>query len=331
MKIRVNLVVLLVGIILTLSVVLPGCASQDSAQISPVDSLAASPTSNTQLFRSDQFYFTIQLSQDWAVAEGPESLFQSKIKGYVAFNSWGLKGFWARAVETANGFTYGGEALLSQIPAGEAYIVLDENVSLAAPPDYEHPAYTLVDLSGLFTPHDWRQDASAQAQSFSLFKWDRYLVFYIACRSDASDSTVNELNHLLQSWKFDAILPGDPGWAFPIARSLLPAQVGPDKFPGKKGGTAWDYNVPAVRTTQVEVRQDKTVHFRFTYFWNLPADLTPGPVNTPSETYHWWEIDVLPSGKAVLYAQGGIPLPTSNVPSTSPTLSFEQNGGASET
>jgi hypothetical protein len=126
------------------------------------------------------------------------------------------------------------------------------------------------------------------------------------------------------------VLAGDPGWAFTIARSLLPAQIKPEKFP-RKGGIAWDYAVPAVRTAQVEVRQDKTVHFRFTYFWDLPADLTPGPISTPSETYHWWEIDVSASGQPVLTAQGGTPLPTSNVPSSSPTLSFEQNGGANET
>jgi hypothetical protein len=326
MKSRINQLFLLVSIVLTVSVVLSGCAREDLPQSSPINSLSASPTSNTQLFRSNQFYLSVQLSQGWAAAEGPESLARNKIKGYIALNSWGQKDFWAREMSKNNEEAYGPQEILSQVPDGGAYVVLNENVTLAAALGNEPPEYTLNDLSGLITPHDWRQDASAQAQSVNFFKWGRLLGFYIACRSDASDSTVSSLNSLLQSWKFDAILPGDPGWAFPITSSLLPAQVGPEKFP-KKGGTAWDYTVPAVRTVGVEVRQDKTVHFRFTYFWNLPADLTPGPVATPSETYHWWEIDVLASGQPVLSAQGGTTLPTSKVPSSSPNLSFERNSG----
>ena len=66
-----------------------------------------------------------------------------------------------------------------------------------------------------------------------------------------------------------------------------------------------DENV--ARGTEVEVRPDKTVHFRFTYFWNLPSPPASGPDDSPSDTFHWWEIDVLPSGKAILSAEGGAP------------------------
>jgi hypothetical protein len=243
--------------------------------------------------------------------EGPESLARSKIKGYVAFNSWGQKGFWAHELSKDNIEAYDPQTVISQVPRGGAYVVQDEIVTLAASPGNEPAEYTLNDLSGLIIPHDWRQDATSQAQSINFFKWGRLLQFYIACQSEASDSTVSALNNLLQSWKFDEILAGDPGWAFTIARQLLPTQVGPEKFP-RKGGTTWDQTV--VRATQVEVRQDKTVHFRFTYYWNLPAASTPGPSTTPSETYHWWEIEVLPSGKAVLSTQGGTALPASITP-----------------
>ncbi len=321
MKSRINLLFILVIIILIVSVVLPGCASEDSAQVSPINSPPASPFLNPELFRSDQFHLTVQSPQGWTVAEGPESLVRSKIKGYAAFNSWGQKGFWAREMSVDNGVALNPQTIISQVPAGGAYVALVENVTLAAPPGNEPSEYALNDLSGLITPHDWRQDASAQAKIVSFFKWGRLLGFHIVCRTDASDDTVTALNSLLQSWEFDEILAGDPGWAFTIARQLLPAQVGPEKF-SRRGGTGWDHAAAAVRTTQIEVRPDKTVHFRFTYYWNWPDGLTPGPSTTLSHTYHWWEIDVLPSGEAVFSAQGGTPLPTPNVPSTSPTSSI---------
>jgi hypothetical protein len=312
-KTNINMPVLLVSVILTIVMILPGCASEvNSSQRSPVRSLSASPTTDARVFRSAQFYLTLQLPRGWAGAEGPESLARSKIKGQVALNSWGQKDFWAREISKDNGEAYDPQTILSQVPSGGAYVVLDEIVTLAAPPGNESAEYTLNDLSGLITPHDWRQDASSQAQIVNFFKWGRILQFYIACRSDASDATVTALNNLLQSWKFDEILAGDPGWAFTLARQLLPEQVGPAKFP-RKGGTAWDQNV--ARAMEVDVRQDKTVHFRFTYYWNLQA--TPGPSVTPSEIYHWWEIDVPASGQAVLSAQGGTPLSADrSLPST---------------
>jgi hypothetical protein len=314
-----KLLVLLGAIILAVLAILPGCGREiNSSQGGLTSNPAASPISKPQLFRSDSFYLSVQLPAGWAGVEGPESLARSKINGYVAFNSWGQEGFWARELSKDNIEAYDPQTIISQVPHDGAYLVLDEIVTLAAPPGNEPPEYTLNDLSGLTKPHDWRHDASSQAQSICFFKWGRLLQFYIACQSEASDSTVSALNNLLQSWKFDEILAGDPGWAFTIARQLLPAQVGPEKFP-RKGGTTWDQTV--ARATQVEVRRDKTVHFRFNYYWNLPAASTPGPIGTPSETYHWWEIDVPASGQAVLSAQGGTPLPASSTPPPSTATS----------
>jgi hypothetical protein len=303
---HIKIIVLLGTFILAVLAALPGCEKDaNSSQSGLVNSASTAPIASPQLFRSDSFYLSVQLPPGWAVAEGPQSLARSNIEGYAAFNSWGQKDYWAHELTKGNTVSYDPQTIMSQIPSGGAYVVLEEIVGLAAPSGHEPAEYTLNDLNGLVTSHDWRQDSSSQAQVINFFKWGRLLQFYIACRPEASDSTVTALNSLLLSWKFDETLAGDPGWAFTITRRLLPEQVGPEKFP-REGGTAWDQNI--ARTTQVEIRQDKTVHFRFVYYWNLQADTTPGPSITPSETNHWWEIEVPASGQAVLSAQGGTPL-----------------------
>ena len=144
------------------------------------------------------------------------------------------------------------------------------------------------------------------AKFTNFYKWGRSLQLEIGCQARASDTTVAALNELLQSWRFDAAPAGDPGWAFTLARELLPEQVTPLKF---RGQTTMAYDQIVARSSEVTVREDKTVHFRFTYYWNLPASPPPDSFDTPSDTYHWWEIDVSPGGKAVLIAQGGENLP----------------------
>jgi hypothetical protein len=257
----------------------------------------------TKLFRSEQFFLSVQLPQKWASAEGPEHM-AKPYEGQVAFNSWGEANFWAREIQSGNSFTYSPGTVISQIPEGGAYVAL---VRVNGPPgDGSNlpEEYDQNYLSGLVTLHDWRLDASSTAEFVNFYKWSRSLTLWIGCKVNATETTVVELNNLLQSWKFDAIPAGDTGWAITVARRILPEKVEPSKF-----SASMHYFQTVARQTEVEVGQDNTVHFRFTYYWNLPFTPKQGTIDAPSDTYHWWEIDVLTSGKAVLTAQGGTVLP----------------------
>jgi hypothetical protein len=281
-------------ILLAVLIVLSGCRGKENT------------ATGNRLFRSEEFYLSVQLPQGWAGAEGPEDL-AKPFEGQVAFNSWGEADFWAREVHSGDSSVYSRETVMSQIPDAGAYIALVQVINFN-PPGLDSPEeYILNDLSGLIQPHDWRQDASSVAQFMDFYKWGRYLRLEVGCNAEASDATVAGLNDLLQSWEFDAIPAGDAGWAFTVARQLLPEQVEPNKFSSQSA--LYNDQITA-RKTQVEIRQDKTVHFRFTYYWGSPIPQDWGTIESPSYTYHWWEIDVFPSGQAVLLEQGGVPLPT---------------------
>jgi hypothetical protein len=222
----------------------------------------------------------------------------------VAFNSWGQKDFWARAIQTDNSAEYSNQIVTSQIPDGGAYVVLIRIYAPVTPGSDTPPEYSLSDLSGLIKLHDWRENSDQGAQSFEFYKWARYLSLGIACSPNASDAIVSSLNNLLQSWKFDAIPVGDPEWAGTQARLLLPPKVGPLLFDIRSSSRLAPGNLE--RSTEAEVR-GTTVHFRFTYIWNYVSVTIPS--FTPAGSSHWWEIDVLPTGKAVLTGEGGAPLP----------------------
>jgi hypothetical protein len=161
------------------------------------------------LFRSDEFYLEVQLPPGWAAVEGPEFLMQH-LEGQVAFNSWGQKDFWAREVRkvlpdgSIEYSQYGPADVASQIPDGEAYVALVRTFSPPPPPpDYNTPPeYMLDGLSGLYQPHDWRQDSTSYAYFKTFYMRDSWFELVISCNQNASDETVNELNDLLQSWRF---------------------------------------------------------------------------------------------------------------------------------
>lgn len=165
-------------------------------------------------FRSDEFHLQVQLPEGWAATEGPERLtMTAHLNGQVAFNSWGQEDFWARAVrlrgsDNTSSYRYGPEDAMSQIPEGGAYVAL---VIESGPPGFElePPEYNHSDLSGLYQPHDWRQDSVTRAQFMPFSKWGQVLELEVACHPDASDKTVDQLNELLQSWKFDEYPVGE--------------------------------------------------------------------------------------------------------------------------
>jgi len=264
-----------------------------------------------EIFRSDELYLEVQLPPGWAAVEGPEGFLES-FHGQVAFNSWGQEDFWAREVlieKTADHETYrySTQTVMDQIPKGGAYVAL---VSISGPQAVAHsisppPEYALNDLSGLWQPHDCREDAESGAQFMEFYKWGRDLRLEVACHCKASDETVAELNDLLQSWRFDSVPAGDIEWAGLQARQLLPEEVEPLKFsirPGRRG----DEGIG--RITEAEVQGD-TVHFKFMYRWNIAPGTHKITNDCPDDSCHWWEIDVLPSGEAVLTDEGGAQLP----------------------
>jgi hypothetical protein len=280
--------------------------SVDSTTLDTTSIPVLQPVAGDNIYRSDQNYLTVDLPYGWEAAEGPRYL-AHPFEGEVAFNSWGEEGFWTPEIRSGNSFTYSPETVVSQVPGGGAYVAL---VRIGGPPivnpDSYPTEYALNDLSGLMQPHDWRENSGTSAYFREFYKWGRSLRLEIACRPDASDDTVNALNDLLQSWRFDALPAGDAGWAFTVARQLLPEEVVPLRF---RDQSSMSHDQSVARKSEVEVGPDKTVHFRFTYFWDLPSSPDTGDFDNPSDTFHWWEIDVLPPGEAILSAQGGVPLP----------------------
>ena len=303
---RPLILVMLTTFVLTLLVA--GCiacgsnGSPDEVKKAEIESVSTSPGT----FRSDEFYLKVDLPTGWAVAEGPEYL-AHPFEGQVAFNSWGEEGFWAREVRTGSSSTYGSQTVMSQIPEGGAYVALVRIWGPPRMPDYAPPEYTLVDLSELCQPHDWRQDSATDAQFIQFYKWGRDLRLEIACHPGATDKTVDELNSLLASWRFDSVPAGDIEWAGIQARQILPEEVEPLKF-SNRAGSRGDNGIE--RMTETEIRGD-TVRFRFMYRWDVPPPpRTIGtPYDCPDDCCHWWEIDILPMGEAVLIDEGGARLP----------------------
>ncbi len=264
-------------------------------------------SANVSTYRSDNSFLTVDLPDGWAAAEGPEYLARP-YSGEVAFNNWGGKGFWAHEVRSGNSAQYGPGTVMSQVPDGGAYVAL---VEIGGPPrisdEEAPPEYVRDSLGGLFQPHDWRQDSVIEAQFFQFYKWGRDFQLEVACRPDASDETVAELNFLLESWVFDSVPVGDIEWAGIQARKVIPEIVEPLKFSNRSGGRSED---DVERYTVAELSGD-TVNFKFIYRWDVPpsSQMLSYPYYCPDGTCHWWEIEVLPNGIAVLMREGGAKLP----------------------
>lgn len=282
------------GIIIVLSLLLTGCYSLETA--------------SETFFRSDECHLEVTLPPGWAAA-GPEALVP-RISGLVAFNSWGEAGFWGREV----GGKYGSETTMEQVPHLGAYVQLVEVVGPATP-GREHYAgeHEQEDLGGLWEEKDWRVGETIQGYTgIGFYKWGRSLGLGVYCDQDASDATVEAVNALLESWRFDAVVPGDVGWAAVEARHLLPLAVEPMKFPiphleHRSPITKFPEEHESIaRVTQATVR-DETVVVKFMYRWNDPKR-DRGP-ECPSDRCHWWIVEAWPSGEIVLTEEGGAVLP----------------------
>jgi hypothetical protein len=124
----------------------------------------------------------------------------------IAFNSWGDPLFCAGYTQNGPSFNYGTKTIMPQLKPGGAYIVMNMltyfpgGMISSLPPEYN-----LNDLSGL---HD---DLTGSWLPFSdppisvtthFYKRGQFLEIWILCALDASKSTVQQLNALLNSWRF---------------------------------------------------------------------------------------------------------------------------------
>ena len=299
------------GIIIILSLLLAGCFSPE---------ISDSTTGGT-FFRSDECYLEVMLPQGWAVA-GPKELVP-RVSGWVAFNSWGEAGFRPGMVTRLNSSGvrvtgYFPEGIMEQIPDGGAYVQLNERSGPALAPGYAHYAgeHEREDLGGLWERKDWRVGETIQGvTSIGFYKWGRSLYLGVYCNKNAFDATVEAANALLESWRFDAVVPGDIGWAVVEARHLLPPEVEPMKFPVPQHGLPTSRSWVALlsgqhgnvaRVTQANVRGE-TVVVTFMYRWGDPE--RDWSSECPSDRCHWWKIEARPNGEVVMIEEGGAVLP----------------------
>jgi hypothetical protein len=164
-------------------------------------------TASVTSFKLPDFGVTAMIPVGWAAAVGPESIVPGRVDGLVSINSWGKQGFWPHSINNYNadgsirstGLNAGD--LYSMIPSGGAFIILEK---MDTPPFIgKGPTeYSLNDLSGLYEPHDWRQDSSNFGYSKSFFKAGSQLGLGVVCNYYATDETVAQINDLLKSWKF---------------------------------------------------------------------------------------------------------------------------------
>ena len=168
---------------------------------------------------------------------------------------------------------------MSQVPKGGAYIIL---VRITMPLDRasEPAEYEPSDLAGLLNPQG---QLSGGYKTFSFFKWGSSLQLGIACDPAASDETVASINEILSSWRFDPIPSGNPGWAFNVAIKLIPDKGHPETMP-RSGEQSRGL---IAQSTSYTVNSSKTVHFHFTFKWNISTAET-----NISKPQHWWGISM---------------------------------------
>jgi hypothetical protein len=284
------------GIIIILCLLLAGCYSPE---------ISDSTTGGT-FFRSGECHLEVTLPPGWAAAEAKAIV--PRVYGWVAFNSWGQAGFWAGMLRNS----YGPETTMEQIQDGGAYVQLVEGSGPPVMQGHYAGEHERDDLGGLWEEKDWRVGETIQGvTSIDFYKWGRSLSLGVYCNQDASDATVEAVNALLESWRFDSVVPGDIGWAVVEARHLLPSVVEPMKFPVPSTGYQPVTIFPAehgnvARIVQAEVDRE-TVVVTFMYRWDDPE--RDWSSECPSDRCRWWKIKARPSGEVVLIEEGGAVLP----------------------
>jgi hypothetical protein len=157
-------------------------------------------------FTAQNYGISVNVPDGWAATEGPELLLFPDTEGLISFNSWGKDGFWVyanvikRPESTSVSMTP--DYIASRIPSGGAYIVLIATYGPPEPIGNTPDEYSRNDLKDLYTEHDWHQDDFPRVYIKEFYKAKTHLMLIIACKKDASDATVAQLNALLKSWRF---------------------------------------------------------------------------------------------------------------------------------
>lgn len=238
-------------------------------------------TNNTQAiiatgnFRSESNHFAVDVPPGWAATEGNYYLARP-FQGLVTFNSWDQTGFWAPEEINGNSRIYSPLTIARQIPNGGAYVVL---IEVGGPPRIEPPPpeFPSTNLESLWEPHDARHDGG---RTVGFRKWGTDYRLDIYCSPDASEAVVSELNALLQSFSFDSFPSMDPAWAEQQARHILPDVVG------------------SIEKIEME-DLGGIANFQFLYDWYTEGDYRR----------HYWEVEVLPTGKVTIIWEAGANLP----------------------
>ena len=255
-------------------------------------------------FRSDKYYVSAEVPSGWAVTEGPATFFHY-YEGQLAFTSWGEEGFWTNQEPNGDSIRDVGTLVhTALVPSGGAYLAL---IRIVGPgpqlPPYNTPEYEPDDLMQLLSTHDWRNESGSETW-IPFYKWGRFLQLQVYCDKNAGDETLDQLNRLLESWRFDTVPVGDPEWASLQARKILPRDAKSDWFPIRPGSM----DEQGISRTTEEAGENDVVHIKFTVSWGKASY---PPTDYAYSSKHWWRIDVLPTGKAVMIAEGGDRLPGS--------------------
>ena len=203
------------------------------------------PQMPSTVFRSETNHLEVTVPEGWAAYEG-EAYIARPFTGLVAFNSWGEQRFWALQVITEQNdgsttYSYSSEDVLAQIPQDGAYVVLVWESSQPVPdpnspdgpylwgpitdPEAHASYYPGHDLLGIWQPADCRL---TRGVSLDFSKFERVLHLEIYCGPQASESTVEAVNSLLSSWRFDATQPVENPTPIPTLEPLAPLALDSD-------------------------------------------------------------------------------------------------------
>jgi hypothetical protein len=196
----------------SISPIMPNVTS--SIPITTTNLPAMSPTSvNSPSFITpplpQPFEISARLPAGWARNDKPvisrDPLGHGPIP-IIAFNSWGDIQYCAGYTQNGGNISYGLQTIMPQLKSGGAYIVMNEQtyfpggIISSLPPEY-----TPNDLSGLhdyFTSSWFPFSDPPISVGSDFYKRCHFLDIWILCTSNASKTIVQQLNDLLNNWRF---------------------------------------------------------------------------------------------------------------------------------
>lgn len=297
----------------------PAVVTESPAPTSTRPTTAQVPTSTHTprpgvLYRSDKNHLQVELPHGWAAAEGAEAL-GSGLTGLAAFNSWGETGFWPEGVDS--------RVVQRVLPSGGILVILAEESREGAWEGYG-PEYELPDLSGFredLFPEGRLPFSQGGILTASMYKWSRLFHVQIFIDGQAGEDEQAALTRLLDSWRFDASIPGDLGWAVAAAGRYLPEEIEPERFVGPAQEEVYfnwsEANEKGSTYVSFGSEGDGTIYIEFNYTWDalpLARDLSA----CPEGKCHTWLYQARPDGEVFLMYEGGAALPDVNRPTPTP-------------